>query len=39
MASTALRIPFVFSRVRRAYRDAYPQMVSDGYWASQFDRS
>jgi hypothetical protein len=36
MVATASRIPFAFSRVRRDYRDAYPRMVSDDYWRTQF---
>jgi hypothetical protein len=36
MLTTAGRIPFVFGRVRRAYQAAYPRMVSDDYWRSQF---
>jgi GT2 family glycosyltransferase len=36
MVTTAARIPFAFPRVRRAYEEAYPRMVSDDYWRSQF---
>jgi len=39
MIRTAVRIPRHFKRVRRAYRDAYPEMVSDEYWRTQFDAS
>jgi len=39
MVLTALRIPRHFERVRQAYRDAYPEMVSDEYWRTQFDAS
>jgi len=36
MLVTAVRIPFTFGRVRRAYQAAYPDLVSDDYWRSQF---
>jgi hypothetical protein len=36
MLSTAARIPLVFGRLRREYRAAYPEMVSDTYWKQQF---
>jgi galactofuranosylgalactofuranosylrhamnosyl-N-acetylglucosaminyl-diphospho-decaprenol beta-1,5/1,6-galactofuranosyltransferase len=36
MLVTAARIPVTFGRVRRAYRAAYPEMVSDAYWKQQF---
>jgi glycosyltransferase involved in cell wall biosynthesis len=36
MIVTALRVPFRFGAVKRAYRDAYPRMVSDEYWKQQF---
>jgi hypothetical protein len=36
MLATAARIPVTFGRVRRAYRAAYPEMVSDAYWKQQF---
>jgi hypothetical protein len=36
MIVTALRVPFRFGAVKRAYRDAYPRMVSDEYWEQQF---
>jgi glycosyltransferase involved in cell wall biosynthesis len=35
MIRTAARIPWVFERLKRRYRDAYPQMVSDEYWTAQ----
>jgi glycosyltransferase involved in cell wall biosynthesis len=37
MLLTAVRIRRRFERVRKAYRDAYPEMVSDDYWRTQFD--
>ena len=36
MMTTAFRIPFRFGALKRAYRDEYPRMVSDDYWARQF---
>jgi len=36
MLATAVRIPFTFGRLRREYRSAYPTLVSDDYWRSQF---
>jgi glycosyltransferase involved in cell wall biosynthesis len=36
MLATAARIPVVFGRLRREYRAAYPEMVSDTYWKQQF---
>jgi hypothetical protein len=36
MLATAVRIPLVFGRLRREYRAAYPEMVSDAYWKQQF---
>jgi galactofuranosylgalactofuranosylrhamnosyl-N-acetylglucosaminyl-diphospho-decaprenol beta-1,5/1,6-galactofuranosyltransferase len=36
MVRTASAVPFRFRRLRRAYRAAYPEMVSDAYWQRQF---
>jgi hypothetical protein len=36
MLATALRVPFRFGSLKRAYRAAYPRMVSDDYWERQF---
>ena len=36
MLRTAVRIPFVFHRVRDEYRAAYGEMVGDRYWQRQF---
>jgi hypothetical protein len=38
MIRTAARIPWVFEDVKRRYRDAYPEMVSDEYWRAQVAR-
>jgi hypothetical protein len=37
MLVTAARITRRFDRVRQEYLDAYPEMVSDDYWRTQFD--
>lgn len=37
MLVTAARLPFCCPRLFRAYRAAYPDMVSDEYWLRQFE--